>query len=146
VSQKPRAVQKRSPRLTSPAAFVSANPSRDWHAEPRHLETLFERRKSRASAPRLEMRKQDGVVIVDNDHADRRLGQALLANALGPVDDDFGNGLIGHLLNAGTQGKDIDGRGPNFMLSVIKGVAPRDELEAILAAQMARFIWPCCRS
>jgi hypothetical protein len=27
---------KRSPGLTSPSAFVSANPSGDWHAEPRH--------------------------------------------------------------------------------------------------------------
>src|ERR1700759_541616 len=27
---------KRSSGLTSPSAFVSANPSGDWHAEPRH--------------------------------------------------------------------------------------------------------------
>jgi hypothetical protein len=37
----------------------------------------------------------------------------------------------------GSQGRNIDEAGLNFMLSVIKGIKPKDQLEAMLAAQMA---------
>ncbi len=35
------------------------------------------------------------------------------------------------------QGKSVDESGLNFMLAVVKGVEPRDQVEAMLAAQMA---------
>jgi hypothetical protein len=46
-------------------------------------------------------------------------------------------GLLCQLANAGTQGQTVDERALNFMLSVIKGIEPRDQVEAMLAAQMA---------
>jgi len=49
---------------------------------------------------------------------------------------DFVNGIVSHA-NASGRGRDIDEYGLNFMLSVIKGIEPRDQLEAMLAAQMA---------
>jgi hypothetical protein len=55
---------------------------------------------------------------------------------LGTVDKDFLDGLLEHLANAGSQGHQIE-RGLNFMVSVVKGIKPRDEVEAMLAAQMA---------
>ena len=56
---------------------------------------------------------------------------------MGSVDHDFVEGIISQLMNAGTKGQEFDGKGPNFMLSVIQGVAPRDEVECMLAVQMA---------
>jgi len=41
------------------------------------------------------------------------------------------------LANAGSQGKGVDERGVNFMLATIKAIAPKDEAECMLAAQMA---------
>src|SRR3954470_18629517 len=41
------------------------------------------------------------------------------------------------LANAGSKGRTIDEQGLNFMLSVIAGLEPRDEIEAMLGAQMA---------
>src|SRR6516165_11375143 len=49
---------------------------------------------------------------------------------------DFVNGIVSHA-NASGRGRDIDEYGLNFMLSVIKDIEPRDQLEAMLAAQMA---------
>jgi hypothetical protein len=43
---------------------------------------------------------------------------------------------IGQLINASKE-KEVSESGTNFMLSVIKGVEPRDQTEAMLAAQMA---------
>jgi len=57
--------------------------------------------------------------------------------ALGGADQDFVNGLLSQLANAGSKGRQIDERGLNFMLSVAKGIQPKDQVEAMLAAQMA---------
>ncbi len=57
--------------------------------------------------------------------------------ALGTKDGDFLGGLLKQLINAGTQGREPDEAGINFMLSVVKGVEPRDQVETMLDAQMA---------
>ena len=57
--------------------------------------------------------------------------------ACGSKDQDFFNGLICQLGNIGSEGQQGDERGINFMLSVIKSIEPRDQVEAMLAAQMA---------
>jgi hypothetical protein len=61
----------------------------------------------------------------------------LLMEALGTADTDFFTGLLAQLANAGTIGQEVDERGLNFMFSMVKGIEPRDEVEAMLAAQMA---------
>jgi hypothetical protein len=61
----------------------------------------------------------------------------LLMEALGTTDPDFLDGILCQIANAGSQGGKIDERRLNFMLSVVKGVKPRDQVEALLATQMA---------
>jgi hypothetical protein len=56
---------------------------------------------------------------------------------LGPADVDFLAGLLQQLATTGTSGLQIDEQELNFMLAVVKGIKPRDELEAMLATQMA---------
>jgi hypothetical protein len=51
--------------------------------------------------------------------------------------NEAADGLIRQLAQAGSQGKEIDEAGLNFMLSVVKDAKPKDQLEAMLAAQMA---------
>jgi hypothetical protein len=57
--------------------------------------------------------------------------------ALGTTSYDFSDGLLDQLANASSKGAKSDEDGINFMLAVIAGVEPRDEIEAMLAAQMA---------
>jgi hypothetical protein len=71
------------------------------------------------------------------DHPDGTTGYILLMEALGTTDLDFLNSVLGQLANVGSPGRDVDEQGTNFMLSVIKGIRPRDQIEAMLAAQMA---------
>jgi hypothetical protein len=79
--------------------------------------------------------------VTDNeisvDHPDRAVGNSLLMEALGTGDVFFFDGLLGQLANAGSTGPKIKERELNFMLSVVKGAQPRDQFEAMLAAQMA---------
>lgn len=44
--------------------------------------------------------------------------------------------LLNQLINVGSQGKEVSESGLNFLLSVIKGAEPRDQLETMLLAQM----------
>jgi hypothetical protein len=65
------------------------------------------------------------------------VGEMLLMDALGTAGLDFFNNLLDQLARAGSKGGQIDERGLNFMLSVVKGIQPRDQLEVMLVAQMA---------
>src|SRR5262249_31126058 len=69
--------------------------------------------------------------VISLDHPDVFTGSVLLAEALGTVDGDFVTGLLTQLSNATSQ----DQR-PNES-AIIKGAKPKDQFEAMLAAQMA---------
>ena len=57
--------------------------------------------------------------------------------ALGTANHDFASGLVSNLVNIGSPSREVDERGTNFALSIVKGVQPKDEVEALLAVQMA---------
>jgi hypothetical protein len=57
--------------------------------------------------------------------------------ALGTASVDFSHGLLGQLANAASKGPKADEDATNFALAVVTGLEPRDEIEAMLAAQMA---------
>src|SRR5271157_3747700 len=73
---------------------------------------------------------------ISTDHADPATGNVALMQAIGTTDFDFYCGLIGQLVNASKKGEAPEA-GTNFMLAVVKGIEPRDQVEAMLAAQMA---------
>jgi hypothetical protein len=85
----------------------------------------------------MKVTKGDKLPEVAPDHPDWPLGSMLLMEALGTVSIDFLQGLMQQLANAGSPSREIDQAGLNFMLSVVQGIKPRDELETMLAAQMA---------
>ena len=78
-----------------------------------------------------------GSSEISVDHPDPVVGQALVMEAIGTADVYFYDGLMTQLANAGSQGRQVDEKGFNFMLSVVKGIEPRDQVEAMLASQMA---------
>ena len=108
-------------------------------AEQKALDELVARRK--VASPRIKLLgKRGGATAVGTDHSDPTAGFALLMEAVGTKDEAFLAGLMEHLINAGAIGKDVGEAGEakaNFLLSVVKGIEPKDEIEAMLAAQMA---------
>lgn len=74
--------------------------------------------------------------------ADHRLspGDAValqLMAAFGNAGHDFLAVTVRQLARASWQGEDINEADLDFMISVVKGIKPRDQLEIMLAAQMA---------
>src|SRR4051812_33276603 len=67
-------------------------------------------------------------VVVDRD---------AIQKAFGSEDENFVDGLLVQLIDAASKGKSIDEKGAAFVASIVRGVEPRDQVEAMLAAQMA---------
>ena len=93
------------------------------------------RARQAAIAPSLKFDKERARF--SPDHPQEAVGFVLLMEALGTADLDFLNGLLRQLTNVSSPGEQIDEGGLNFMVSVVKGIQPRDQVEAMLAAQMA---------
>jgi hypothetical protein len=93
--------------------------------------------KAREKSPRLKVTAEpnNGATIA-LEHPDLGYGQFALMKALGTTSVDFYDGLIGQLVNASKE-KQVSEKGANFMLAVVKGIEPRDQIESMLGAQMA---------
>jgi hypothetical protein len=101
------------------------------------VKACLARYQEKTPAPPIKVANEKGIAKLAPDHPEPEIGQLLLMEALGTTDPCFLNGLLGQLANVGTQGRDVDERGINFLLAVVKGVEPKDQVEAMLAAQMA---------
>jgi hypothetical protein len=110
----------------------------EYSPNPRELAAIKKLQKELGEqAPGLKVSKRGDVHSVGTDHPDNTIGHVLLMEALGTTDRNFLNGFLEQLLNTSSQGGEASEEKVNFMLSVIKGVKPRDQIEAMLAAQMA---------
>lgn len=109
-------------------------------AEAELIRTHLERRRERPMAPRAITESAAGKdLLLRPDHADRMAWQALFEGSMGTVEPAFANLVFGQLLNAtcdrdpkaGFRQADI-----NAALAAMHRLAPRDEVEAMLSAQM----------
>jgi hypothetical protein len=120
-----------------PAAKAKAATSQRYELTPKEraaLTAYVAKTKEVALPPRS---KVNGIVI-SPDHPEPEVGARLLAHALGTTDNDFLNGRLTELVNVcACGGKEIDERQLNAMLATVAGVRPQDEVEALLATQMA---------
>jgi len=95
------------------------------------LEAVRARRKA---TPRVQVDENAHKLVLD--HPEPYYGCSLLMKALGTLDPDFYQGFVSQLAKAATQGQSPDEVSLNFLIAIVKGVEPRDQLEAMLAAQM----------
>jgi hypothetical protein len=84
------------------------------------------------ASPKVKLRRK-GIVI---DHPDPGTGEKLLAEALGAADREALHGLLSQLVKASAVAQRPDQGNFAFMVSMLKSIAPKDSLEAMLAAQM----------
>ena len=130
----------RAPRRKGAKVAKTKQVAKPYEPKPEELATMeayLARQMEKPPAPRLKVSEKGGVAQVSLDHPDSAFGATLLMAALGTTELDFLIGLLGQLASAGSQGGDVDERGLNFMLAMVKGVEPKDQVEAMLAAQMA---------
>ncbi len=109
-------------------------------ANPRELAVMgayLTERKKKAARPVVKVTTQGKEVSIWPDHPNPTVAHVLLARAMGSTDQAFTHSMLLQMANASGTGPVPDEATLNFLLSVIEGVAPRDQTEAMLAAQMA---------
>lgn len=84
----------------------------------------------------MKLKVVDGVLQISFTHAEPDLAHILMMAELGTCDPDFVAGIQGQVASIGAHGRQVDEGASNFLLSVVRGVEPRDEIEAMLAVQM----------
>lgn len=98
-------------------------------------ETLPTRRTHDRPKLRIVRRENTHEVLVD--HLDEVEGAKLLMESIGASDANFTAELMTQLANTMKTGGENAESKLNFMLSAIQSIEPRDEVEAMLASQMA---------
>jgi hypothetical protein len=104
------------------------------------LDSHFAKRAARRSStmPRLKAEiDHEGCVAIRVEHESERVGLTLLMEAMATNERDFAGGLMTHMARASVKPGSASADELNFMLSVIKAIEPKDEIETLLAAQMA---------
>ena len=97
----------------------------------------YSARKAKRPPARIKVTKGKTGSSSASDHPDLACGTVALMDALGTSSTAFMDGLLSQITNVGSQGREPDEAGINFVLSVVNGIGPRDETEAMLGAQMA---------
>jgi hypothetical protein len=131
-------MKQKTPDAGEPQADAPANdvPADDAPAnEPRPSGSAVPQAHLQSTAaPRVKVLDGRAIAL---DHPDPAAGEAHLMAALGTTDRDFYAGIVEQLGDAAAYDGKIDEKALNFMLSAVKGIKPRDQVETMLAAQMA---------
>ncbi|WP_417586352.1 hypothetical protein [Pararhodobacter oceanensis] len=105
-------------------------------AERERIKEVADKAAARANGPSMRVRETDSGISSTFPHNDDTTARLLLMADLGTCDPDFMAGILGQVAIIGAHGAKLNDTNSNFLLSVVRGVQPRDELEAMLAVQM----------
>jgi hypothetical protein len=101
------------------------------------VEAYMAKQAEKAPRPEVRVKEKGGRVSIAHDHPELAVGHVMLARAMGSADSAFHHELLLQVANASGSGPKPDEGALNFTLAVIDGIGPRDQTEAMLAAQMA---------
>ncbi len=115
--------------------------STNYQPTPTEQETLVafkERLQNSKPSARVKLEKTKGKKPrLAFYHEDESLAQILLLESLATADTDFLTGLLNQVATVTMVDGEVVEESMNFVLSMIKGIEPRDPLETMLATQMA---------
>lgn len=129
---------KRRAKEAAQAPQLPAVPYAPTSKEVAARQAFEERDSKRRPCPPIKIKVEaDGSHSMSIDHPDPALGTALMLEAVGSTSVPFLSGAMGHLGSISQRGQEIDLEQLNFALAVIQGIEPKDQLETMLATQMA---------
>lgn len=100
----------------------------------REKAALAKAREAKEIAPRVTTTTKDGNIFVSLDHSDQLYGTALLMDAIGIRELPVFDSLLLQLGNAASENGEVNTKNLNFMLGIVKDIAPRDCIETMLAS------------
>ncbi len=130
---------RRKPKTPpAPTSTEVAAPYEQTPAEVAAWETFVNRLRKAPPTTRLKVEKKaDGPDVVAVDHPVPLVGQSNIMAALGTAEPVFFRGLLHELVNVANPGREVDADKTNYALTLVRGIGPQDQVEAMLAGQMA---------
>lgn len=92
--------------------------------------------KAADAAPSMKLSMEGQTLTISFDCESTEIATLLQMVDIGSTDGDFHTGLVGQIASLGAQGHAVSSENSNFVVSVVRSIKPRDELEAMLATQM----------
>ena len=114
-------------------ATVKAKTTKAQHAK---IAALVAKSIDRADGPPMKLAMENGVLTISYKEMPPDQSCMLMMTDLATVDQAFFSGVTGQIASIGAHGQRIDEANSNFLLSVVRAVQPKDELETLLAVQM----------
>jgi hypothetical protein len=91
----------------------------------------------RIKTPRVKVSEAKGRIEIALDHPNVNFAYAQLMRAFGTGEVDFSVEILSQLAGISVRDGKMNERHLNFMFDVVKGIQPKDQLETMLAVQMA---------
>lgn len=113
---------------------IAENPEPDHQMTPSEIAAAQALLKAEPLPKYIDLSKLNMIAI---DHPVQEVGKAVLMQAMGINDETFFEGSIRHLINAVSATGKGDMRELNHAISLVASIEPRDQLETMLAIQMA---------
>jgi hypothetical protein len=105
------------------------------------LSKQAEKQEAEPPVPRLKTVRTRGTLMIVPDHPDRNVGLALLQEAIGAGSGEFLATILVQLCSVCTTKDTVNEAQLNLMFSVLRGIHPRDQMEAMLGIQAAAIHW-----
>ena len=127
-----------------PASLPATEPE-PTEAEQAEIRALAKRKKTRCRAPRFAVHQQDGgptQIAPAGVHADAAAARVM--NAFGITSTELAERLMMQIITAThlqSSNEPVAEANLNAALAAVTGIAPQDEAEAMLAAQMVGIHW-----
>jgi hypothetical protein len=129
-----------NPSKTNPPAAPAIAKYTRTPAELDLVEQQRQRRERQSQAPKVKVQHAPPEPVhIEPDHSDKHLWLAKLNASMGTTEWPFANKLLSNLIEtacAGSPSKVVPQEDLNAALAAMHGIGPRDEAEAMLAAQM----------
>lgn len=122
------------------AAKPKADPAEPYTPTPRESEIALKMIERRKTAPLIKFDVTDtgdNKANINFSHPEPAIGAVLLMDAFGTTNEQFSDAVVMQLANVASTGGKVNGRKLNAAVAMVAGIKPNDEVEAMLAAQMA---------
>jgi hypothetical protein len=114
-------------------------------AERAEVRDYVARARARRRAPRFTVERRPGKPVrLDQTQVHPRVAAVRMMNAMGTTSVDLADRLLNQILNAThlqPPGQPISEQNLNAAVAAVTGIGPKDEAEAMLAAQMVGVHW-----
>lgn len=124
-------------KAESSGSAAPAVPYEPTDAERQSMKNWNKFRLGHPPLPTMKVGQKDEVASIGPGHEDLGTGTALQMNAIAAAYADYYSGTLSAIANIATTTRQVSAEKMDYLMAMVAGIKPRDQLESMLAVQMA---------